>query len=133
MDRQQQTRQRQGQGPPPMDRQSYQQAAAEALNRPIEYDPAIRAQYIRSMLNDIPKMLAEGKTEDEIKAATGDFAEKYPHFFQKLMAREDLQPIWGMVNMLEKMATGEINQHQASVVVGKQLYNKYVEPQLRRN
>ena len=119
--------------PGPLERQSYDQAASEAENRTLEYDPSVRAQYIRQMLHDIPEMLERGMTEDEIKTATGDFSKLYPNFFKKLMDKEDLQPIHTMVNMLDRMGSGQINQHQASIVVGTQLYQKYIEPSLRRN
>lgn len=113
--------------------QSYVDAAAEAESRPIQFDPNVRSHYIRQMLDQIPPMVARGMTEEEIKAATGDFADNYPNFFKKLMAKEDIQPIYGMLNMLDRMGSGQINQHQASVVVGTNLYKKYVEPNLRRN
>lgn len=119
--------------PGPVERQSYDDAANDAQNRQLEYDPSVRANYIRQMLRDIPQMLERGMTEEEIKAETGDFAEKYPNFFKKLIDKEDLQPIHTMVNMLDRMGTGEINQHQASVVVGTKLYQTYIEPSLRRS
>lgn len=119
--------------PGPLERQSYDQAASDAENRTLEYDPSVRAQYIRQMLHDIPPMIERGATEEEIKAATGDFASNYPNFFKKLMDKEDLQPIHTMVNMLDRMGSGQISQHQASIVVGTQLYQKYIEPSLRRN
>ena len=118
--------------PGPLERQSYDSAAAEAENRTLEYDPSVRAQYIRQMLHDIPQMLQRGMSEQEIKDATGQFADNYPNFFKKLMDKEDLQPIHTMVNMLDRMGSGQINQHQASIIVGTQLYNKYIEPTLRR-
>ncbi len=112
--------------------QSYTDAASEAESRPLQFDPNVRSQYIRQMLEQIPPMVARGMSEDEIKAATGDFADNYPNFFKKLMAKEDIQPLYGMLHMLDRMGAGQINQHQASVVVGTQLYKTYVEPTLRR-
>ena len=117
----------------PVERQSVVDAASEAQNRPLEYDPSVRANYIRQMLRDIPQMLERGMTEEQIKTETGDFAKNYPNFFKKLMDKEDLQPIYTMINMLDRMGAGEINQHQASVVVGTKLYQKYIEPSLRRS
>ena len=119
--------------PGPIERQSYADATTEAENRPMQFDPSVRSQYIRQMLHDIQQMLERGLTEEQIKAETGTFAENYPNFFKKLIDKEDLQPIHTMINMLDRMGSGELNQHQASIVVGTQLYQKYIEPSLRRN
>jgi hypothetical protein len=113
--------------------QSYVDAATEAESRPMQFDPNVRSHYIRQMLELIQPMVARGASEEEIKAQTGDFAENYPNFFKKLMAKEDLQPIYGMIHMLDRMGAGQINQHQASIAVGTNLYKKYIEPNLRRS
>jgi hypothetical protein len=34
----------------------------------------------------------------------------------------------GMLAMLDHMANGKLNQHQASVVIGKALHKKYISP-----
>jgi hypothetical protein len=33
-----------------------------------------------------------------------------------------------MLYMLEKMGTGELSQHQASVIVGQRLHDTYIKP-----
>lgn len=114
------------------ERQSYADAAAEAENRPLEFDPNIRSQYIRNMIQTILTMQSQGLTEEEIEKETHDFAINYPNFFKKLIAKEDLQPIYGMLSMLDKMGQGQVSQHEASIAVGTHLYKKYVEPNLRR-
>jgi hypothetical protein len=35
-----------------------------------------------------------------------------------------------MISMLEKMGTGELSQHQASVIVGQRLHDKFIKPAL---
>lgn len=115
---------------PPAQRQSMQEATAEAEARPLDYDPASRAQYIRTMLRDIASWMARGDSEESIREKAKDFIEQYPELFKKIIARQDLSPIQQMLAMLDKMAQGLISQHQASVVVGKKLVDTYVTPTL---
>ena len=37
-----------------------------------------------------------------------------------------------MLFMLEKMGSGEMSQHQASVVIGQKLHDKFIQPALDR-
>lgn len=116
---------------PPTHRQTMEEATAEAEARPLEYDPAVRAQYIRSMIRDIPRWMAEGETEEAIKQRVPDFVESYPELFKKLIHRQDIAPIHNMLTMLDRMAEGRLSQHQASVMVGKKLVDRFVTPQLQ--
>ncbi len=116
---------------PPTHRQTMEEATAEAEARPLEYDPAVRAQYIRSMLRDIPQWMSEGETEETIKQRVPDFVESYPELFKKLIHRHDVTPIHNMLTMLDRMAEGRMSQHQASIVVGKKLVDRFVTPQLQ--
>ncbi len=115
---------------PPIERQSYEQAAAEASSRSLDFDPNVRARFIREMLNDIPRWMAQGLTEDQIREKVPEFAEKYPELFQKIITRQDLSPIQSMLAMLDRMGEGSISQHQASIIIGKKLVDKFVNPQL---
>lgn len=119
--------------PPASQRQSIAEATAEAEARPLEYDPNVRAQYIRQMLQDIAKWMAQGESEDTIRQRVPDFIEKYPELFKKIITRSDLSPIQSMLAMLDRMGEGAISQHQASVIIGKKLVDKFVTPQLNGN
>jgi hypothetical protein len=119
--------------PPPTQRQSIAEATAEAEARPLEYDPNVRAQYIRQMLQDIARWMAQGDSEDVIRQRVPDFIEKYPELFKKIITRSDLSPIQSMLAMLDRMGDGSISQHQASIVIGKKLVDKFVTPQLNGN
>lgn len=116
---------------PPTQRQSIEDATAEAEARPIEYDPAARAQFIRSMLRDIALWMSQGESEQVIRTRIPDFVEAYPELFKKMIQRQDLSPIQSMLTMLDRMAEGHISQHQASVAIGKKLVDQYVTPQLK--
>jgi hypothetical protein len=116
--------------PPPIERQSYEEAASEASSRSLDFDPNVRARYIREMLTDIPKLMSQGLTEQQIREKVPDFSEKYPELFNKMIKKEDLSPIQSMLAMLDRMGEGNISQHQASIIIGKKLVDKFVNPQL---
>lgn len=115
---------------PPIERQSYQQAAEEASNRSLDFDPNVRARFIREMLTDIPRWMAEGLTEEQIRQKVPEFADRYPELFTKIIQKQDLSPIQSMLAMLDRMGEGNITQHQASVIIGKKLVDRFVNPQL---
>lgn len=115
---------------PPIERQSIDEATAEAERRTLDFNPNIRARFIREMLTDIPKLMAQNLTEEQIRNKVPEFAEKYPELFQKILKKEDLSPIQSMLAMLDKMGEGNISQHQASVIIGKKLVDTFVNPQL---
>lgn len=113
-----------------VERQSVEEAIAEANSRQIDYSPAERAAEIRRMMETIPPLLARGVTKDALLTVFEKEAKMYPQLFKKIVDGEDLSPIRVMLAMLDKMQEGELNQHQASVIVGEKLLNKYVRPQL---
>jgi hypothetical protein len=119
--------------PPPTERQSISEATAEAENRPLDFDPNERASYVRRMLRDIATWMSHGDTEQVIMERVPDFAEQYPRLFKALINREDLSPIQSMLAMLDRMSEGTMSQHQASMIVGKRLVDRYITPQLRGN
>jgi hypothetical protein len=113
-----------------IDRRSVEDAAREASERPLDFNPAERAQMIRSMIRDIVPLVRQGKLEDEIKNAYPIYAEKYPDLFKKIVTKQDITPLNTMLSMLDKMAAGTISQHEASIIVGQRLVDRFVKPQL---
>ncbi len=116
--------------PAGVERESVEATLAEAASRPIEYSPAERAADIRRMMETIPALLARGVTKDALLTVFEKEAKMYPQLFKKIVDGEDLSPIRVMLTMLDKMSEGELTQHQASIIVGDKLLNKYVRPQL---
>jgi hypothetical protein len=74
--------------------------------------------------------MAQNESEDTIRNKIPDFIEAYPELFKKLIKKQDLTPIYGMLAMLDKMGQGDISQHQASIAVGKSLVDRFVVPSL---
>lgn len=103
----------------------------------IPLEPAIaktRSAYVKSMIDKIKQLKNSGKTLDEIKQEEGiqRFSEDYPQLFKLLTKGEDFNEgsLRTMLAMMDKMGSGEITQHQASVIVGQRLHDLYIKPKL---
>lgn len=117
--------------PPALDRRSVQESMAEAAARPLDFDPVTRARYISDHVTIIKRLIAADKTEAEIRSEVGDFAISHPELFKKILAGEDLSQLAGMIRMLEQMGRGNLTQHQASMIVGTHLAERFLPPQFR--
>lgn len=113
-----------------VDKQSIDEATAEAEAKPLAFDPKERAAFLRSMLSAIPPLVARGTSAAELAAAYPKFAEEYPKLLKMMIAKEDLSPIETMLRALDRMATGSLTQHTASIIVGQNLVDTFVKPQL---
>lgn len=113
-----------------VDKQSIEEATREAESKPLEFDPKERAAFLRSMLTAIPPLVARGTPDDSIKAAYPKFAEEYPKLLKMMIAKEDLSPINTMLRALDRMGSGSLTQHTASILVGQSLVDTFVKPQL---
>lgn len=110
--------------------ESIDEATSRAESRTLDFNPRVRAIFIREMIDDVNVWLSQGLTEEQIREKVPEFAEKYPELFSKLIKQDDLSPIQSMLAMLDKMAEGNITQHQASIVIGKTLVDKFINPEL---
>ena len=113
-----------------VDRQSIEEATREAESRALDFNPRERAAIIREMISVLVPLVRAGKLEAELKVAYPTYAERYPELFKKIVTKQDLTPLNTMVAMLDRMADGSISQHQASIIVGQRLVDRYVTPQL---
>lgn len=103
----------------------------------IPLEPAIasaRTAYIRKNLEQIKQLQGQGKSVEEIRTAHTRFSEDYPQIFKMVTKGEsyDESSLRTMLLMLERMGTGEMSQHQASVIVGQRLHDKFIQPALDR-
>jgi len=115
-----------------VDKQSVEEATREAESKPLAFAPGARAKYVRDMIKEITALVAAGKGADEIKTNKlhAAFATSYPELFKKVIEKQDLSHLGVMLNALDKMETGSLSQHQASILVGQRLVDKFVKPQL---
>ena len=118
--------------PPALERKSINEAIAEAQARPLEYDPQVRVKYVRDMVSTIGGHIESGKTKEEIATLEPEFSTNYKNLFDTLTQTGgyNKQNLTTMLALLERMGQGELNQHQASVIVGQKLAEKYVNPSL---
>lgn len=114
--------------PPDASNESILDAVEEAKDAPTLFAPRERAAYVKERVYEVRRLRALGKNDIEIKAALGDFVEKYPQLFQMAVEpRFDERQFNLMLGLLDKMAGG-MSQHQASVIVGQSLVDKFVKP-----
>lgn len=105
---------------------------AEAANRPLDFQPKERAQYIRDSLDLIETYQKEGFTTEQIKEKVPTFARDYKNLFEMVTqpGGYNKQSLKTMLVMLDRMGSGELSQHQASVIVGQRLADTYIKPSL---
>lgn len=110
-----------------LDRESYQTAAERAAQEPTRFDPKERSRYVRAMVGRVLEFRRERKSVDEIKERLPEFAEDYKHLFEMITAPEgfDQRNLEIMLAMLDRMGSGALSQHEASVIVGKRLFEQY--------
>lgn len=112
--------------PPPVERKSAQEAMRESETRPLDFDPAARSTFLKGAVEKIVTMKRAGKTETEIRADNTELFERYPELAKTLLSSDDLTPLVAMIGMLDRMSTGDISHHNASVVVGKALADRFL-------
>ena len=119
---------RAGSGPPPP-------VTQEELPEPISIETArTRASYVRTMITKIERYLNQGKTKEEIEKMPHipEFKAKFSKLYDTVMTPGyDKQSLYTMLTLLEKMGRAEMSQHDASVIVGQRLFDKYVHTQIK--
>ena len=119
---------RAGSGPPPP-------VTQEELPEPISIETArTRASYVRTMITKIERYLNEGKTKEQIEKMPHipEFKAKFSKLYETVMTPGyDKQSLYTMLTLLEKMGRAEMSQHDASVIVGQRLFDKYVNTKMK--
>ena len=106
-----------------------QESIRDAESRPLDFPAKERAIYIRSMIERTRDFLAAGRSVEDIKTLLPEFARDYPHLFETATGPDfDPSTLQTMLAMLDRMGDGSLNHHQASVIVGKRLAQKYIRP-----
>ncbi len=118
--------------PAPVERKSAQEALREAEDRPLDFDATTRSSFLKTAVNDVLQMKSEGKSEEFIRSAVPEMANRYPELFRKLMSGEEITPLLGMIALLDKIGSGEVSHHGASVAVGRALAERYMPENVRR-
>jgi hypothetical protein len=110
-----------------LDRESYESAAAVASATKHEFNAKDRAMYVRSMVVRTHEYIRERRSVNEIKDLLPEFVRDYKHLFDMITdpAGYDASNLQVMLAMLDHMDSGNLTQHDASVIVGKRLYSKF--------
>lgn len=113
--------------PPGLDKESVQSAVERAKAEVHTFNAKERVEYIRKMIACVEKYRNQNRSVEEIKQLLPEFYEQYKNLFEMLTAVEgyDQSNLNTMLAMLQHMDKGNLSQHEASVVVGKRLYEKY--------
>lgn len=120
-----------GQTPPGgMDRRSDAERMAEAANRPLDFQPKERAQYVRDSIALVEVYQQQGFSTEQIKEKVPTFVQHYKNLFDMITmpGGYNKQSLKTMLVMLDKMGAGELTQHQASIIVGQRLADTYIKP-----
>ena len=113
--------------PPGLDKESVQNAVERAKTEAHTFNAKERVDYIRKMVACVDKYRAQNRSVEEIKELLPEFYEQYKNLFEMVTAEDgyDESNLNTMLAMLQHMDKGNLSQHEASVVVGKRLYEKY--------
>jgi hypothetical protein len=115
-----------------VDKKSIKEAIAESEARELDFDPSDRMKSVARLMEDVPRLKAAGKTQEEIKTELGPIYEEFPELFKKVYAGEDLGQLALMMKMMEHMDKRELTPHQASVIIGRHLANEYIPDHLKK-
>ena len=117
-----------------MDRRSDAERMAEAATRPLDFQPKERAQYVRDCIELVEQYQKDGFTTQEIKDKVPTFVRDYKNLFEMVTqpGGYNKQSLKTMLAMLDRMGTGELTQHQASVIVGQRLADTYIKPNIQQ-
>ena len=115
---------------PPTGGPSIEDSLREAETRSLDFPATERAVYIRAMVTRTEELKTAGRSVDDIKAQLPEFSRDYPHLFETILSADyDRNNLQTMLALMERMGQGSMNHHQATVVVGKRLAQKYIRPE----
>lgn len=117
--------------PPEEEGPSIQEALVDAQQRKLDFPAKERAAYIRAMVKRTQEYKSSGRSSNEIRGLLPEFARDYPYLFDAIIQggeEFDETNLTTMLAMLDRMGGGQLSQHQATVIVGQRLANKYFHP-----
>jgi hypothetical protein len=110
-------------------RESLSEMTAEAEARPLGFNAAARSLNVKQTVDHILRWKAEGKNAQEIEQLIPTFVQEYPTLFHKVIEPGvDMNMLKSMLALLDRMGQNNLSQHQASVIVGQRLAEKFIRP-----
>ncbi len=102
---------------------------AEAEARPLGFNAAARSLNVKQTVEHILRWKVEGKTAQQIEELIPTFVQEYPTLFHKVFEPGvDMNMLKSMLALLDRMGQNNLSQHQASVIVGQRLAEKFIRP-----
>ena len=117
--------------PPEEDGPTIQEALRDAEGRSLDFPAKERAAYVRAMVKRTQEYKSSGRSSDEIRQLLPEFVRDYPYLFDSVIQggeEFDETNLTTMLAMLDRMGSGQLSQHQATVIVGQRLAKKYFHP-----
>ncbi len=110
-------------------RESLSEMTAEAEARPLGFNAAARSLNVKQTVEHILRWKVEGKTAQQIEELIPTFVQEYPTLFHKVFEPGvDMNMLKSMLALLDRMGQNNLSQHQASVIVGQRLAEKFIRP-----
>jgi len=108
---------------------SIQEAIAEARTRELDFPAKERAAYVRAMVARVKELKTAGRSIPEIETQLPEFKRDHPYLFEMVTEHDDFDEasLQTMLTMLERMGNGQLNHHQATVIVGERLASRYFQ------
>ena len=118
-------------GPPRDTGPSIEEAIGQAQTRAIDFPATERGLYVRAMVKCVQELQAAGRSLEDITEQLPEFKRDYPYLFEMVTENRDFDvaSLQTMLAMLDRMGQGALNHHQATVIVGKRLSDKYIKKQ----
>ena len=116
-----------------IDLREYENPSEEVLN---DNSVADSSNVIKDVENLKKRMNEMGKNKDveKLKEEFKDLNEKFPTIFSKVIDESmDMGRLKFMLKMICEIENKKISKHEASVVVGKELVENIVKPQMNNN
>lgn len=116
-------------GPPPDTGPSIEESIREAQTRSLDFPATERAMYIKTMVKRLQELMALGRSIPELKELLPEFHRDFPYLFEMITENPDFDQasLQTMIAMLERMGSGSLNHHDATVIVGQRLAAKYIK------
>ncbi len=90
-----------------------------------------RSVRVRRMVDEVEEAL-RSQTPAQVSARFADWQVEFPKIFEMVLTRTYPREVLEMMlKNLEKMESGTLSQHNASVAVGTVLVDTFVKPQLK--
>jgi len=88
---------------------------------------ARRAEYVRENIATVRQLQADGYSDAAIYDRVRTFADGFPYIFKFLISKdpENAAHIARSLEVLDRMATAELSQHEASVIIGRESLDTY--------